>query len=92
MSVVFEEGQQEQTMVRLIVKGHGDRYVAAQLLVSLRTFYRLLERLMLRYGLPNRAALGAFAASRGWLPDYPPSCSTACTVPDRGEGLAISGS
>lgn len=72
MSADDDECYQEQTIARLIVEGHGDRYVAARLLVSERTLYRLLERLMLRYGLPNRAALGAFAASRGWLPDYPP--------------------
>jgi len=71
----------ERTIAQLIVAGHGDRYIAAKLLVSERTWYRLLGRMMERYGLPNRAALGAFAASRGWLPDFPPTADPA--PPDR---------
>lgn len=62
----------EQALARLMVAGHTDRFIADQLLVSVRTLYRKLERLLDRYDLPNRAALGAFAASRGWLPDFPP--------------------
>lgn len=68
-----DEEPDERTIVQLIVAGHGDRYIAAKLLVSERTWYRLLGRMMQRYGLPNRAALGAFAASQGWLPDFPPA-------------------
>jgi DNA-binding NarL/FixJ family response regulator len=64
-----------RTITRLIVAGHGDQYIADQLLISPRTMYRVLERFMLRHNLPNRAALGAFAAARGWLPDYPPAGS-----------------
>lgn len=59
----------ERTIARLMVAGHTDRYIAGKLRVSERTMYRLLGRLMTRHRLPNRAALGAFAASQGWLPD-----------------------
>jgi DNA-binding CsgD family transcriptional regulator len=73
MGVDDHEQHGLRTIARLIVAGHGDRYIAAALLVSERTLYRLLGRLMDRYGLPNRAALGAFAASQGWLPEFPPA-------------------
>jgi DNA-binding CsgD family transcriptional regulator len=85
-----DEEPLEHTLVRLIVAGHGDRYIAAQLLVSPRTLYRLLERMMLRYDLPNRAALGAFAASQGWLPDFPPPRTGAPRQPARSGDLAAS--
>jgi DNA-binding CsgD family transcriptional regulator len=75
MGVDDQEQHGFRTIARLIVAGHGDRYIAAALLVSERTLYRLLGRLMERYGLPNRAALGAFAASQGWLPEFPPAGS-----------------
>jgi DNA-binding NarL/FixJ family response regulator len=73
MSAADEVNAEVHTIARLIVAGHGDQYIADQLLVSARTMYRMLERFMLRHNLPNRAALGAFAASRGWLADYPPA-------------------
>lgn len=90
MSADRDEEHRERTLVRLIVAGHGDRYIAAKLLVSQRTLYRLLERLMLRYELPNRAALGAFAASQGWLPDFPPPRTGGAQRPARARDLAAS--
>jgi DNA-binding CsgD family transcriptional regulator len=66
------EHEVERTIARLIVAGHKDLFVARMLHMSPRTLHRVLERLLHRHGLPNRAALGAFAASRGWLPDFTP--------------------
>ena len=67
------EHEVERTIARLIVAGHKDLFVARTLHMSPRTLHRILERLLYRHGLPNRAALGAFAASRGWLPEFTPN-------------------
>jgi DNA-binding CsgD family transcriptional regulator len=73
----------ERSIARLIVAGHKDQSVARALHMSTRTLHRVLERLLHRHGLPNRAALGAYAASRGWLSNFtPPGAAEDHAGPD----------
>jgi DNA-binding CsgD family transcriptional regulator len=65
--VLHEVSDYERSIVQLIVSNLTDERAAAELNVSVRTLRRHLRQLMDRVGARNRCALGAIAASSGWI-------------------------
>jgi DNA-binding CsgD family transcriptional regulator len=65
--VSYEISDYERSIVQLIASNLTDERAAAELHVSVRTFRRHLRLLMDRVGARNRCALGAIAASGGWI-------------------------
>ena len=57
----------EGEVARLIVRGHGNKDIAAQLQLSVKTVETYKARLMQKLGVATRAALVDRALRRGWL-------------------------
>lgn len=60
----------ESEVARLIVRGYGNKDIAAQLQLSVKTVETYKARLMQKLGVSSRAALVDRGLRRGWLAHY----------------------
>jgi len=62
-----ELSDREQAVVRLTACGHGNKEIAAQLDISIKTVETYKARALEKLSLHSRADLVRYAVERGWL-------------------------
>jgi len=59
--------EEESSILALLAEGLTDDVIARRLSISMRTYRRRVQALMLKLGATSRFQAGARAAQRGWL-------------------------